>query len=39
MYTNNLGILWRANEYKIDPDFQLVYPQPRTISFGLKAGL
>lgn len=38
IYANNLGILWRANEFEIDPDYQLGYPSPRTISFGIRAG-
>jgi TonB-linked SusC/RagA family outer membrane protein len=37
-YVNNIGILWRANKFQIDPD---VYPQtystPRTYSIGVKA--
>ena len=36
-YANNLGLLWRANESGIDPDYQLM-PFPLTISIGLKAG-
>jgi len=41
-YINNVGILWRANKYGIDPDLstnstQAAYPIPRTISLGLKA--
>lgn len=36
-YINNIGIIWRANRDKIDPDyiFQL-YPTPTTYSIGLK---
>jgi TonB-linked SusC/RagA family outer membrane protein len=37
VYMNNLGILWRANNKGIDPDFQTGPPAPRTISFGLRA--
>lgn len=33
---NNLGIIWRANKLKIDPEAS-DYPQPRTYSFGLSA--
>lgn len=41
---NNIGILWRANKYKIDPDFpapafgnsNVGIPLPRTVSAGLK---
>lgn len=41
-YLNNVGILWRANKYGIDPDvanYPTVisnYPNPRTIAIGLK---
>lgn len=37
-YTNNVGILWRANQNKIDPDvYASGYPVPRSFSLGLKA--
>jgi len=36
LYLNNLGILWRANQYKIDPDFIEGYPSPMTCSIGVK---
>jgi TonB-linked SusC/RagA family outer membrane protein len=37
IYANNLGILWRANDKGIDPDFlQTSIPNPRTIAAGLK---
>ena len=41
MYANNLGILWRANDQGIDPDFidngvQLAIPNPKTISLGVR---
>jgi hypothetical protein len=41
MYANNLGILWRANDQNIDPDFidngvQLAIPNPKTISLGVR---
>lgn len=38
IYANisNLGIIWRANKFGIDPDINDV-PQPRTYSFGLSA--
>jgi TonB-linked SusC/RagA family outer membrane protein len=36
IYANNLGILWRANKYGIDPDVQSGYPNPSTISLGLR---
>lgn len=34
-YANNLGILWRANKYGLDPDFVNGYPDPKTWSLGL----
>jgi TonB-linked SusC/RagA family outer membrane protein len=40
LYLNvtNLGILWRANDWGLDPDiFQESYPSPRTVTFGLSA--
>lgn len=38
IYVNNVGILWRANKYGIDPDFQTAdYPAPRTYSFSIRA--
>lgn len=40
-YINNIGILWKANDAGIDPDYVpnglLVYPNPRTYSIGFKA--
>lgn len=36
---SNAGIIWRANRYKIDPDKLTGYPQPCTISIGVKATL
>ncbi len=36
-YINNIGIIWRANDDKIDPDYVfLPYPPPVTFSLGLK---
>ncbi|MFA6084217.1 SusC/RagA family TonB-linked outer membrane protein [Mucilaginibacter sp.] len=35
-YANNLGILWRANKLKLDPDYPTGTPSPKTISIGLK---
>jgi len=45
MYVNNIGILWRANKAGLDPDYipspggNLIYPNPRTYSLGVKVGL
>lgn len=36
-YVNNVGILWRANKDRLDPDFPLGIPAPRTYSIGLRA--
>lgn len=37
-YANNLGILWRANDKHIDPDYPYVsYPSPKSYSFGIKS--
>lgn len=34
---SNLGILWRANNAKIDPDFVNSIPNPKTYTIGLRA--
>jgi hypothetical protein len=39
MYANNLGILWRANHYGIDPDYISGTIPPRTFAAGLKIDL
>jgi TonB-linked SusC/RagA family outer membrane protein len=39
LYFNNLGIIWRANKYGIDPDFQTGLETPPSASIGLKFGL
>lgn len=42
VYTNNLGIIWRANKNNLDPDVAKYptiisnYPNPRTIAVGIK---
>lgn len=36
VYLNNIGILWKANDAGIDPDYMVGLPNPRMISFGLK---
>lgn len=44
-YASNIGILWRANKYGIDPDAVTpvfgghAFPNPFTIAFGIKANL
>lgn len=37
MYANNVGIIWRANDKGIDPDYGFGIPAPHSYSFGLKA--
>lgn len=37
LYANNLGILWKANNKGIDPDYQMSYPAPRSIAIGLRS--
>lgn len=37
MYATNLGILWKSDNHKVDPEFGNLSPL-RTISLGLKAG-
>jgi hypothetical protein len=36
LYANNIGILWKANRYGIDPDYVQGIPAPRTLAFGVK---
>jgi TonB-linked SusC/RagA family outer membrane protein len=37
VYANNLGILWRANKYGIDPDYQqAAYLPPKTFALSIK---
>jgi TonB-linked SusC/RagA family outer membrane protein len=39
IYANisNVGIIWKANKFGIDPDAVDTYPNPKTVSFGLNA--
>jgi TonB-linked SusC/RagA family outer membrane protein len=37
VYAANIGILWRANPWHIDPDYGSGIPAPRSISAGFKA--
>jgi TonB-linked SusC/RagA family outer membrane protein len=39
MYANNLGILWKANQYGIDPDYISGAIPPRAFAAGLKIDL
>lgn len=39
---NNVGIIWRANKYGIDPDYTYtssLVPAPRNVAFGLRTNL
>ena len=37
LYARDLGILWRANAYGLDPDFvNTTYPPARSLSAGLQ---
>jgi TonB-linked SusC/RagA family outer membrane protein len=38
LYANNLALLWKANHFGIDPDYQSG-PPPKTLAVGLKAYL
>lgn len=35
-YINNIGILWRANTFGIDPDYRDGIPAPLSLSLGIK---
>jgi TonB-linked outer membrane protein, SusC/RagA family len=35
-YANNLGIIWRHNNYGIDPDIRTLYPNPKSYSIGVR---
>jgi len=39
LYLNNLGLIWKANKYGIDPDYQVGLVTPPSASVGLKIGL
>nr|WP_199080319.1 SusC/RagA family TonB-linked outer membrane protein [Pedobacter sp. ASV19] len=39
LYANNLGLIWKANHFNLDPDYQLSGPPPRTLSLGCKIDL
>jgi TonB-linked SusC/RagA family outer membrane protein len=36
-YANNVGIIWKANQAGLDPDFVLGYPATRSLAVGLRA--
>jgi hypothetical protein len=35
-YMSNIGLLWKANKDKLDPDVPTGIPTPRTIAFGIR---
>jgi TonB-linked SusC/RagA family outer membrane protein len=38
LYASNLGLIWRANHYGIDPDYQqAAYLPPKIVAFSIKA--
>lgn len=37
LYANNIGIIWRANKYGLDPDYPSGFPATRSYSLGIKA--
>jgi TonB-linked SusC/RagA family outer membrane protein len=37
VYASNLGIIWRANKYGIDPDLVAGPPAPKSYAFGINA--
>lgn len=36
IYANNLGIIWRLNKHKLDPDYGSAIPPAKTIAAGLR---
>lgn len=34
-YANNIGILWKASKGKVDPDFSISIPNPRSYAIGI----
>lgn len=39
LYANNIGLLWRANDEHLDPDYITGFPTPLTIAGGIKLEL
>jgi TonB-linked SusC/RagA family outer membrane protein len=37
LFANNVRLLWKANDYGIDPDYVNTLPEPRSVSIGIKA--
>lgn len=38
-YIDNIGMLWRSNSFKLDPDYLTDIPAQTTYSFGIKLGI
>ena len=38
-YASNLGIIWKKTKYKIDPDYPVGAPLPKSFAVGIKAEL
>lgn len=36
LYANNIGLLWKANDKGIDPDYITGIPNPRSLAIGMK---
>lgn len=36
VFAQNIGLLWRANDYGIDPDYRLGLPAPFSLTIGLR---
>ncbi|MVZ63760.1 SusC/RagA family TonB-linked outer membrane protein [Sphingobacterium humi] len=39
MYANNLGMIWRANDKSIDPDYISIVPPARSVAMGIRVDL
>lgn len=39
LYANNIGLLWKANDANLDPDYVTGFPAPLTIAGGVKLEL
>lgn len=39
LYANNLGIIWKKSDGKLDPDYLSVPPPPKTLAFGIQVDL
>ncbi len=39
VYANNLGIIWKKSNGKLDPDYLSIPPPPKTFAFGIQVDL